>query len=92
MKHPSRGHHDKIAAAVGRLRDRGLLRANLRVCEREALVTMQLVADGWAGNMQPTRYSIRRYFERIAAEQQSHVSHNDIDSEPVHRPIHEKTG
>jgi hypothetical protein len=88
----ARGHHAKIHAAVETLKDRGLLRPNLRVCEREALVTMQLIADGWSGNMRPTRYSIRRYFERIAAEQQSHISHNDIDREHVHRPAHEQTG
>jgi hypothetical protein len=64
---PSRGHHDKIHAAVENLKARGLLLPNLRSCEREALIIMQLVADGHTGNMLPTRWSIRRYFERASS-------------------------
>jgi hypothetical protein len=71
---PSRGHHDKIHAAVERVRAKGLLRRNMRTSERDGMVLMQLVADGWTGNSLPTRWSIRRYFERTA-QRQSHQSH-----------------
>ena len=71
---PSRGHHDKIHAAVEKVKAKGLLRPNMRTSERDAVIVCQLVADGWCGNHQPTRWAIRRYFERIA-RQQSHQSH-----------------
>jgi hypothetical protein len=70
-----RGHHDKIHAAVETVSARGLLRPNMRTSERDAVVTLQLVADGWTGNHLPTRWAIGRYFERIAAKRQSHQSH-----------------
>jgi hypothetical protein len=73
---PSRGHHDKIDAAVAKVRANGLLRAGMRTGERDDIVLMQLVADGWTGNHLPTRFSIRRYFQRIAGRQ-SHQSHGD---------------
>jgi hypothetical protein len=71
---PSRGHHDKIHAAVQKLNLKGLLRLNMRTSERDGMVFMQLVADGWTGNSLPTRWSIGRYFKRIA-HKQSHQSH-----------------
>jgi hypothetical protein len=81
---PSRGHHDKIDAAVAKVRAKGLLRANMRTTERDDIVLMQLVADGWTGNHLPTRWSIRRYFERIAGRQ-SHQSHGDTAKRFSHR-------
>jgi hypothetical protein len=71
---PARGHHDKIHAAVQKAQAKGLLRPHMRASERDAMVLMQLAADGWTGNRLPTRWSIRRYFER-ASQKQSHESH-----------------
>jgi hypothetical protein len=72
-----RGHHDKIAAAVAKAEARGLFHPHMRTGERDAAVFLQLAADGWSGNSMPTRWSIRRYFERTGAHQaQPHETHN----------------
>jgi hypothetical protein len=73
----ARGHHRKIAAAVAKATAAGLLRPDMRTGERDAVVLLHLAADGWSGNSMPTRWSIRRYFERTGAHQaQAHETHN----------------
>jgi hypothetical protein len=70
----SRGHQGKIAAAVARLNERGILLPHLRPCERDDLILLELVAMGYTERQMPTRWSIRRFFENAHQTHKTHVA------------------
>jgi hypothetical protein len=64
----NRGHHDKIAAAVTALQDKGLLPPFLNATERNNIIWLELRRQGYPEPM-PGRDAIRRFFERQHARQ-----------------------
>jgi hypothetical protein len=71
-----RGHHAKIAEAVTALQDRGLLPPHLTAGERNAVIWLELKAQGYTDAQMPKRDAIRRFFERqqVRQSRQSRVA------------------